>query len=54
MHRIPEFVRGQVIDAVEGNARRLGRTEVDDDVIDDTIGRWVDSGDFHEGMYGFR
>jgi hypothetical protein len=52
--RIPEFVRGQVIDAVEGNARRLGASEIDDRVIDDTIGRWTGSGDFHEGRYGFR
>jgi hypothetical protein len=52
--RIPEFVRGQVIDAVEGNARRLQRDVVDDDVVDDTISRWSASGDFHEGKYGFR
>lgn len=52
--RIPEFVRGQVIDAVEGNARRLGAAEVDDAVIDATVGRWTQSGDFHEGKYGYR
>lgn len=52
--RIPEFVRGQVIQAVEGNARRLGMAEVDDTVIDATIARWTQSGDFHEGKFGFR
>jgi hypothetical protein len=51
---IPEFVRGQVIEAIEGNAQRMGREEVDDAVIDATIQRWVKSGDFHEGRYGFR
>ncbi len=51
---IPEFVRGQVIQAVEGNARRLGLDQVDDAVIDDTIARWTRTGDFHEGKYGFR
>ena len=52
--RIPEFVRGQVIQAVEGHARRLDVEEVDDAVLDLTIGRWAQSGDFHEGKFGFR
>ena len=52
--RIPEFVRGQVTDAVEGNARRLGAGCVDDEVFDDTVRRWTQSGDFHEGKFGFR
>jgi hypothetical protein len=52
--RIPEFVRGQVIQAVEGNAQRNGAACVDDAVFDDTIGRWTASGDFHEGKFGFR
>ena len=51
---IPEFVRGQVMESVEGNARRLGRDAVDDDVIDSTIARWTETGDFHEGKFGFR
>ena len=54
LERVPDFVRGQVIDAVEGNAARLGREEVDDSVLDVTIGRWSRSGDFHEGRFGFR
>lgn len=52
--RLPEFVRGQVIQAVEGNAQRHGLDWVDDACVDDTIGRWIASGDFHEGKFGFR
>ncbi len=52
--RIPEFVRGQVLEAIEGNARVLGATEVDDGVVDMVIERWITTGDFHEGLYGFR
>ncbi len=52
--RIPDFVRGQVLEAVEGNARGLGLTEVNDAVVDLVIQHWVDTGDFHEGRYGFR
>lgn len=52
--RVPEFVRGQVLEAVEGNARSLGAAEVDDQVVDQVIERWARSGDFHEGLYGFR
>ncbi len=52
--RVPEFVRGQVLEAVEGNARTMGATVVDDHVVDRVIERWANSGDFHEGIYGFR
>lgn len=52
--RVPEFVRGQVLEAVEGNARSMGETVVDDRVVDRVIERWASSGDFHEGLYGFR
>jgi hypothetical protein len=52
--RIPEFVKGQVLEAVEGNARTLGATVVDGAVVDRVIGRWIDTGDFHEGLYGFK
>lgn len=54
LERIPEFVRGQVIQAVEGNAQRHGAACVDDAIVDDTVGRWAASGDFHEGKFGFR
>jgi len=52
--RIPDFVQGQVLEAVEGNARAMGATLVDDAVVDCVIQRWIDTGDFHEGLYGFR
>jgi hypothetical protein len=52
--RIPEFVRGQVLEAIEGNARRMDATRVDDAVVDAVIERWISTGDFHEGLYGFR
>ncbi|MGA3183611.1 MAG: PCP reductase family protein [Candidatus Dormibacteria bacterium] len=52
--RIPEFVRGQVLEAIEGNARSLGATEVDDAMVDLVIERWITTGDFHEGLYGFK
>ncbi len=52
--RIPDFVRGQVLEAVEGNARTLGLSEVNDAVVDLVIDQWVKTGDFHEGRYGFR
>jgi hypothetical protein len=52
--RIPDFVRGQVLDAVEGNARTLGLSEVNDAVVDLVIDHWVQTGDFHEGRYGFK
>ncbi len=51
---IPDFVQGQVLEAVEGNARRLGATEVDDAVVELVIRRWIETGDFHEGLYGFK
>ncbi|HUY98075.1 MAG TPA: PCP reductase family protein [Verrucomicrobiae bacterium] len=52
--RVPEFVQGQVLEAVEGNARHLGATVVDDDVVDRVVAKWGETGDFHEGLYGFR
>jgi len=52
--RVPEFVKGQVLEAVEGNARVLGVTEVDVAVVDRVIEKWVETGDFHEGLYGFK
>ena len=52
--RVPDFVKGQVLEAVEGNARQLGASQVDDEVVDQVIRRWSETGDFHEGLYGFR
>jgi hypothetical protein len=52
--RVPDFVKGQVLEAVEGNARSFGATVVDDEVVERVIERWSTTGDFHEGLYGFR
>lgn len=52
--RVPDFVKGQVLEAVEGNARQMGASKVDDEVVDRVIRRWSETGDFHEGLYGFR
>jgi nucleotide-binding universal stress UspA family protein/ribosomal protein L37E len=54
LERVPEFVKGQVIQAVEGNARALGYDRVTSEVLDRVIERWISTGDFHEGRYGFR
>lgn len=51
---IPSFVKGQVLEAVEGNAALWGVKEIDNDIIDKVIDRWVSTGDFHEGLYGFK
>ncbi|MGH7641013.1 MAG: PCP reductase family protein [Candidatus Dormibacteria bacterium] len=51
--RIPDFVRGQVQEAIEGNALRMGATVIDDRVVDSVVDRWARSGDFHEGRFGF-
>jgi hypothetical protein len=52
--RVPEFVKGQVLEAVEGNARSLGAEFVDDAVVDLVIQKWIDTGDFHEARYGLK
>jgi nucleotide-binding universal stress UspA family protein len=54
LERIPEFVRGQVIQSVEGNAHRWGYETVDNDVLDKVIEKWIETGDFHEGKYGYQ
>jgi len=52
--RVPDFVKGQVLEAVEGNARALGASSVDSATVDRVIDQWRTTGDFHEGLYGFR
>jgi hypothetical protein len=54
LKNMPDFVRGQVIEAIEGNARHLGAQTVTSAVMDRVIEKWVETGDFHEGRYGFR
>jgi len=52
--RMPPFVKGQVMEAIEGNARQLGEERVTNRVMDAVIQKWIETGDFHEGRYGFR
>lgn len=52
--RVPDFVKGQVVQAVEGNARELGFDRVTGEVLDRVIEKWIATGDFHEGKFGFR
>jgi nucleotide-binding universal stress UspA family protein len=52
--KIPEFVKGMVIQAVEGNARAWNFSEVNGEVLDRVIEKWVKTGDFHEGKFGFK
>src|SRR6202022_985618 len=51
---MPPFVKGQVMAAVEGNAQELGEERVTMKVMDLVIQKWIETGDFHEGRYGFR
>jgi nucleotide-binding universal stress UspA family protein len=52
--RVPEFVRGQVIQAIEGSARAQGQERVTSAGMDAVIERWIATGDFHEGRWGFK
>ncbi len=54
LEKVPEFVKGQVIQSVEGNARQMGFAQVTSEVLDHVIEKWRASGDFHEGRYGFK
>jgi len=54
LRNMPDFVKGQVMEAVEGNARELGQERVTSKVMDVVIQKWIETGDFHEGRYGFR
>jgi hypothetical protein len=54
LERIPESVRGEVMQAIEGNARAAGDEQVDAAHIDAMREQWQRSGDFHQGRFGFR
>ena len=54
LENMPPFVKGQVMAAVEGNAQELGEQRVTTKVMDTVIQKWIATGDFHEGRYGFR
>jgi nucleotide-binding universal stress UspA family protein len=54
LEKVPDFVKGQVIQSVEGNARQMGFAEVTGAVLDRVIDKWRTTGDFHEGRYGYK
>ncbi len=54
LENIPDFVKGQVIHSVEGNARSWGMDRVDNEVLEKVIQKWIDTGDFHEGQFGYQ
>lgn len=54
LERIPESVRGEVMQAIEGNACAAGAERVDAAHIDAMREQWQRSGDFHQGRFGFR
>ena len=54
LEKVPGFVKGQVIQSIEGNARQMGCTEVTNEVLDRVIEKWRATGDFHEGRYGYK
>ena len=54
LQNMPDFVKGQVMQAIEGNARESGEARVSTRVMDAVIQKWIETGDFHEGRYGFR
>jgi hypothetical protein len=54
LERVPEFVKGQVIQSVEGNAQAWGLARVDNAVMDRVIDKWIATGDFHEARYGYK
>jgi nucleotide-binding universal stress UspA family protein len=54
LEKVPAFVKGQVIQSVEGNARQMGFAEVTSAVLDRVIDKWRTTGDFHEGRYGYK
>jgi len=54
IENIPVFVKGQVIESIEGNAKKWGVEMVDNSVLDRVIQKWIDTGDFHEQSYGYK
>jgi len=54
LSKVPDFVKGQVVQSVEGNAREWGLDRVDDEVLDRVIDKWITTGDFHEAQYGYK
>jgi nucleotide-binding universal stress UspA family protein len=51
---IPDFVRGQVLESIEGNAEKWGTEMVTNEVLDRVIQKWIETGDFHEAQFGYK
>ena len=45
--RIPEFVRGMIVNALEAYARERGTSEVTPDLVDQARRHWAETGRFH-------
>jgi hypothetical protein len=52
--KIPEFVKGQVMQSVIGNAEKMGCERITNEVLDKVIEKWIETGDFHEGSFGYQ
>lgn len=48
IERIPDFVRGMVVKAVEAYARERGLSEITGDVLGEAKGLWGETGRFHQ------
>ena len=46
--RIPDFVKGMVVQAVEAYARGRGLSEITGDVVGEAKGLWGETGRFHQ------
>ncbi len=47
IERVPQFVRGMVMQAIEAYARDKGLTEITSDIVDEAKGSWGTTGRFH-------
>jgi nucleotide-binding universal stress UspA family protein/rubrerythrin len=54
VENIPDFVRGQVLESIEGNAEKWGTEMVTNEVLDRVIQKWIETGDFHEAQFGYK
>lgn len=48
MERVPTFVRGMVVKAIEAYATKQGAAEVTSELVDEAKGSWGETGRFHE------
>ena len=48
MQRVPAFVRGMVVKAIEAHAQHQGLTEITPKIVDEAKGFWGETGRFHQ------